>query len=142
MYIINNDTLFLKYDGIDSIISKSNEVLTFHGNVIKKVLEDSCIYYGSSFKGRVKGSQSLLESRYKLPVVISEKNNIIFFPINGKEKNYWFNFNAIKNYKRKNNSVLIEFNIGEFLEVDVSYAIFNNQMLKCSRLWMVYLSRC
>lgn len=144
MYIINNQTLFLYFNGENTIVLEDNQELLFRGNVLKRILNDSCIYYGSSYLGRLKGSKSLLTGKYKLPIIISEKNNIIFFPI--KENKYqniiWFNFNMIQNYNKISNYIEVDFKNKITKEFMASYTIFNNQMFKCSRLWLIYLTRC
>lgn len=143
MYIITKDTLYIYYDGFNTIIKELDKVLKFYGNVEKEILNKSCIYYGSSLNGRIKGSKSLINSKYKLPIIISEKNNIIFFPIKGLNKNelYWFNFNLIKDYKKENNLIKILFSNEEIKNLNLSFTIFNNQIYKCSRLWLNYLTR-
>lgn len=143
MYIIKKDTLFIHSDGFNTNIKELNKNIEFYGNIDKKILNDSCIYYGSSLQGRIKGSKSLLNGKYKLPIIISEKNKIIFFPIKDSFKNevYWFNFDLIKDYKRENNLVRIIFSNDESLKLSASFTIFNNQIYKCSRLWLNYLTR-
>lgn len=143
MYIIKKDTLFIHNDGFNTNVKELNKIINFNGNIDKKILNDSCIYYGSSLQGRIKGSKFLLNGKYKLPIIISEKNKIIFFPIKDSLKNevYWFNFNLIKDYKRENNLVRIIFSNDESLIISASFTIFNNQIYKCSRLWLNYLTR-
>ena len=46
-----------------------------------KVMDDSCKYYGSSYKGRLKAAKSILNCSYKLPILIEESTFLIFFPI-------------------------------------------------------------
>lgn len=144
MYIINNQTLFLYFNGENTIVMEDKKEFIFRGNVLKRILNDSCIYYGSSYLGRLKGSKGLLTGKYKLPIIISEKNNIIFFPIKeSKNQNIiWFNFTMIKNYNKINNFLEVEFKNKIIKEFILSYTIFNNQMFKCSRLWLIYLTRC
>lgn len=144
MYIINNETLFLYYNGINTIAVEENSEYEFIGNVLNKVLDNSCMYYGSSYKGRIKGSKNLLSGKYKLPIIISEKNNIIFFPLKGEKKDevIWLNFNKIKSFNKDDNFVLVTFLNGYEQKFMTSFTIFNNQMFKCSRLWLIYLTRC
>ena len=143
MYILNKNTLFIYFDGKNTIINELSTEFSFSNNILKKILENSCIYYGSSLKGRMEGSKNLINSKYRLPIIISDKNNLIFFPINGAKKNeiIWFNFNMIKIYIKEKNFVKIIFNNNYEQQFMISYTIFNNQMLKCSRLWWVYNSR-
>lgn len=143
MYIISNKTLFLHFDGyVTNVDDREIGKLEFQGNLVEKILDASCIYYGSSFKGRIKGSQGLLNKMYKLPIVISEKNNILFFPIKLKDESWWINFNLVDNFSNYQNGIMVFFKNGSKINIPISYTIFNNQMLKSSRLWFIYLSRC
>ena len=41
---------------------------------VKEIIDDSCKYYGCSYKGRCDGSRRILNMNYKLPIVIEEYN--------------------------------------------------------------------
>ena len=140
-YIIKNDTLYLKVNNESIYVMEINNEMILNENIIK-VLNNSCIYYGSSLKGRILGAKSLIKSKYKLPLIISEKNNLFF--INIKDKNgyeYWLNFQYIKDYIYVDNLLKIFFVSDNSLFINCSWTIFNNQMLKCSRLYVVYSMR-
>lgn len=140
-YIINNNTVYLKVKNEDVYVKEINNEITLRENILK-LLNNSCIYYGSSLKGRILGAKSLIKSKYKLPLIISEKNNLFF--INIKDKNgyeYWLNFQYIKDYIYIDNLLKIFFEYDKSLLINCSWTIFNNQMLKCSRLYVVYSMR-
>ncbi len=140
-YIIKNDTLYLRVNNESIYVKEINNEMILNENIIK-VLNNSCIYYGSSLKGRILGAKSLIKSKYKLPLIISEKNNLFF--INIKDKNgyeYWLNFQYIKDYIYVDNLLKIFFVSDKSLLINCSWTIFNNQMLKCSRLYVVYSMR-
>ncbi len=140
-YIINKNTNFLFFDGNNTLINEVNNQLCFKTNVINDILNNSCIYYGSTLKGRIISCKKLINSYYKIPVIISEKNNLLFFYINDNNLIYWFNFLNIKDYYKKDKKLIVEF-INDFkLVLNVSYSVFHNQILKCSRLLIVYSSR-
>ena len=140
-YIINKNTNFLFFDGNNTLINEVNNQLCFKTNVINDILNNSCIYYGSTLKGRIISCKKLINSYYKIPVIISEKNNLLFFYINDNYLIYWFNFLNIKDYYKKDKKLIVEF-INDFkLVLNVSYSVFHNQILKCSRLLIVYSSR-
>lgn len=143
MYIISNNTLFLYSDNFKTIVKEKDSEYEFMGNLLKYILNKSCIYYGSSLKGRMEGAKNLINGKYKLPIIISEKNNILFFPIKGAKNNeiIWLNFNQIKNFQKNKNQIEVTFLNGYTHKFFVSFTIFNNQMFKCSRLWLVYLTR-
>lgn len=143
MYIISNNTLFLYSDNFKTIVKEKDSEYEFMGNLLKYILNKSCIYYGSSLKGRMEGAKNLINGKYKLPIIISEKNNILFFPLKGAKNNeiIWLNFNQIKNFQKNKNQIEVTFLNGYTHKFFVSFTIFNNQMFKCSRLWLVYLTR-
>ncbi len=142
MNLISNETLYLYFDGSETILKNRTNEYRGRGNLVKAILNQSCIYYGSSLDGRIKGTKGILNCKYKLPVIISEKNQIVLFPVKSDLGLIWFNFKNIKGFEKYGDKVKIEFNNSTVKEFEISYAIFNNQMLKCSRLWLVYLSRC
>ena len=41
-----------------------------------EVMEDSCEYYGSTYKGRLAAAKKMLNSSYKIPIIIEESENI------------------------------------------------------------------
>lgn len=142
-YIINKNTCFLMFDGKNTVINELATELVIQGNTLKNILESSCEYYGSSLKGRIIGARNIIKSRYKIPIIISEKNNILFFPLSGKKNGevIWFNFGMIKSYEKDGEFVSITFDNGEIKKFMISYTILNNQILKCSRMLIIYMNR-
>ncbi len=135
---ISGKTLIIYYDNFNTIMINTDGKIIINGNFIRSILNKSCIFYGSSLNGRLKGSKDLLKCRYKLPIIISESNRLIFFPVN---KYFWINFNMIESFEKKENHTIITFKNGYKRSIFVSYRVVNNQMLKCSRLWLEYLER-
>ena len=45
-----------------------------------KIIQNSCLYFGCSYEGRKEGTKSLIGVDMKVPIVIEESKNIIFFP--------------------------------------------------------------
>lgn len=135
---ISGKTLIIYYDSFNTVMINTDGKIIINGNFIRSILNKSCIFYGSSLNGRLKGSKDLLKCRYKLPIIISESNRLIFFPVN---KYFWINFNMIESFEKKENHTIITFKNGYKRSIFVSYRVVNNQMLKCSRLWLEYLER-
>ena len=138
-YIINTRTLYVMFDGKNTIINEYGTEIVFNGNLVNDILENSCIYYGSTLKGKMIGSKNLINSRYKLPIIINDRKNLIFFKITNNKEIIWFNFNKIKDYKKNNLFITIYFINNYSKNFMISWSIFNNQILKSSRLLMVYL---
>ncbi len=135
---ISGKTLIIYYNNFNTVMINTDGKIIINGNFIKSILNKSCIFYGSSLNGRLKGSKDLLKCRYKLPIIISESNRLIFFPVN---KYFWINFNMIESFEKKENHTIITFKNGYKRSIFVSYRVVNNQMFKCSRLWLEYLER-
>lgn len=135
---ISGKTLIIYYNNFNTVMINTDGKIIINGNFIRSILNKSCIFYGSSLNGRLKGSKDLLKCRYKLPIIISESNRLIFFPVN---KYFWINFNMIESFEKKENHTIITFKNGYKKSIFVSYRVVNNQMLKCSRLWLEYLER-
>ena len=135
---ISGKTLIIYYNNFNTVMINTDGKIIINGNFIRSILNKSCIFYGSSLNGRLKGSKDLLKCRYKLPIIISESNRLIFYPVN---KYFWINFNMIESFEKKENHTIITFKNGYKRSIFVSYRVVNNQMLKCSRLWLEYLER-
>ncbi len=140
-YIINKNTIFMEFNGESTVIYEDSKKVFFKGDKENDILNDSCIYYGSTLKGRIVSCKRLINTNYKVPILISEKNNLLFFYIKDNDNVYWFNFLSIKSYHKVENKILVIFNNGQRLLLNVSYTIFHNQILRCSRLMVVYSTR-
>lgn len=101
-----------------------------------EVMDNSCQYYGSSYEGRIKGTKMILGSSYKVPVIIEEKNDIIFFPTESpsSESCSWLSLNQISQYKDSEGFTKVTFNNGQSIVVKMSVGSFENQILRANRL--------
>lgn len=101
-----------------------------------KIMEHSCEYFGSSLSGRHKGTISLTGITHKSPIVVEEESLLIFFPTSSPRlKNCsWIATKNIENYYEENNKVIIKYNSGKKIELDISYGIIDNQILRSALL--------
>lgn len=108
-----------------------------------EIMENSCEYYGSTYKGRLTAAKKMLNSSYKLPIIIEESENIIFFPTKSSllEDCCWINYNFIKKYEKYGNRVKITFKNNEEIEVDMSKLSLDNQISRSSMLELTYRKR-
>ncbi len=143
-YEINDETLaIIPNDMWNSIVIEDD----YQFDVTQKPLEIvdySCKYFGSSYPGRKEGSRNILNSKYKLPVVIEDSRYIIFFPTNSPEDDdcVWISLKNIKDYyKVGHDKTRIEFKNEKSIIVDVSYNSFNNQVMRASRLESIIRNR-
>lgn len=143
-YIINEKTLYLGCIDAKNVINESGIELEITNMDTKKIINCSCLFYGTSYQGRKKGTKNMINETYKLPIILNESKKIVIFPIYSlkSKKNFWIVYNNIKNYQQISKSkVLVEFINGFSKVFHISYYIFHNQMSKCSRLLIVYTNR-
>jgi len=142
-YEINKDTYAVMSinDNISKVLEKDDEY--FINKNSYEVMEDSCAYYGSSCEGRVKGTKMILGSNYKLPIVIEETNEIIFFPTESSKSNncIWLSLNNIKSYEKCNSFTKVIFNSGKELIIKMSISSFETQILRANRLGSIIRKR-
>lgn len=97
-YEINDATLAIIPD------KKANSLILEEGTEYKieakplKIIDYSCKYFGSSYVGRREGSKQILQTAYKLPIMIEDTRNIVFFPTNSPEETEcsWLALNKIE----------------------------------------------
>ena len=135
-YEINKDTCAIINidDDVTKIIEDTQEYLLSKRSF--EVMEDSCTYYGSSFEGRLKGTKMMLGASYKLPIIIEESNNIIFFPTNGNNnsKCSWISLNKVSSFEPQGGYTKVTFNCGKSIIVKITYTSFEMQLLRATRL--------
>ena len=118
------------------IIEKDNSYVI--DETPNRLMDSSCRYYGSTIGGRQKGTSSLTGITYKVPIIVQEENSIIFFPTTSPrlKKCCWVCLNNIESYYydfEKKTCVII-FDNSKKIELDISYCVLNNQILKSHRL--------
>lgn len=142
-YFINEDTLLIIPQG-----ETRTKIFELDDNyIIKKnsmeVIDESCQYFGSNYKGRYMGSKSLLKMEYKLPIIIEECKEIVIFPTcSPRQQNCcWVCLQNIENYRKNNKKTLVEFKNGIIIELDISYGSFENQVFRATMLLMTLKKR-
>ena len=108
-----------------------------------EVMEDSCNYYGSSCEGRIKGTKNILGSVYKVPIIVEETNDLVFFPTDSlKSKNcIWISLNQIRNYEKADSYTKVYFKNGKSIILKMSINSFELQVLRANRLSAVINQR-
>ncbi len=135
-YEINKETCAVigVNDNITKVIEGNDEYFINKG--CYEVMEDSCEYYGSTCDGRMKGTKQILGSNYKVPIVVEESNEIIFFPSESPNSPncVWFSLNNVEKYEREDGYTKVTFSSGRDLIVKMSVISFENQLLRANRL--------
>lgn len=142
-YEINSSTLaILPVDEFTSkVLEEEGEYIV--NKPVMKIIDDSCKFFGSSFRGRSDGTKSLIGGNYKLPVVIEESRDIIFFPTSSPKLNEcsWISLNNLTDYQKNNKQSIVKFKNGFVLDIDISIFSLQNQVLRASRLENVLRKR-
>ena len=108
-----------------------------------KVMDESCKYYGSSYKGRLEAAKELLDCSYKLPILVEESSVLIFFPIKSSllDDCCWINLNSIKNIEKVGNKSKITFKNGKEMLFDISKLSLDNQIYRSTKLESIIFKR-
>lgn len=136
-YIINCETLLIMpLETKRSKVFESDESFVVNMNVLD-IIKDSCLYFGSSFSGRREGTKTLIDCEIKVPIIIEDSRNIIFFPSSSfkNSKTIWISFNNLLKYtKCDSNFTLLNFKENNDIKINVKYNIIDNQIIRCIKL--------
>ena len=140
-YIINSSTLLIKCNLFNKKKTKIYEgIKEFFVSVdSNSIILDSCEFYGCPYAGRLEASKKMLNLAIKLPIVIEDTKNIIFFPTKAFENDncIWISFNNLDSIERiKNDSTKCKliFKNNKKVEIDTSYDIIDRQIYNCLKL--------
>ena len=107
-------------------------------------MEDSCKYFGSTYKGRKDGAKELLGAEYKVPIIVDNSSNLIVFPTTSPlaDDCIWVSLKRVKRFEKIdfNNTKLIFDNNIELI-VPCSYRTIENQISRASRLDLIMRNR-
>ena len=136
MYEINLSTLLLIgiNDFSTKIIEYDREFIV--NNSCKEIINNSCKFFGSSLLDRINTTKRLVNISSKVPILIEESRDIIFFPLKStREKcNIWISFNNLKSYELMNKSTMFIFKNNKEYFLDFSYYIIDNQITRSMML--------
>lgn len=142
-YEVNEDTLAVI--GIDKNQAKILEVEKeyFIDDSAYEVMDYSCKYFGSSYLGRVDGSKKMLGANYKLPIIVEESSELIFFPLMTPDshKCIWISLKWFKDIIEDNDKSYIVLKNGKKIECLVSKSSIRNQLMRASRLNLILNER-
>lgn len=138
--MLDNYIISLKTVAVLPLTSSMSKVVEDEETyIIKKstqeIIDYSCKYFGSSYRGRIEGTKALLGYNYKAPIVIDILGNVVFFPISSAKNNTsWFASNKIEKYEKISNNSKIQFKNGITIELSISYNSLENQILRSNYL--------
>lgn len=108
-----------------------------------EIMDYSCQYFGSSYLGRVDGSRNMLKANYKLPIIVEESSELIFFPISSPEnpKCIWISLQWVEDVFEEDNKTFILLKNGKKIESIASKSSVRNQIMRASRLNLILNDR-
>lgn len=136
-YEINEGTLAIISDkkGKSTILEDNNSYVINQNPY--DIIDHSCKYFGSSYEGRKQGSKNIIGANYKLPIIVEDGRNIVFFPTLSAEDDdcMWIAVNKIKKYEiGEYNTTKITFFNDKTIIVPLSYRSIQNQIFRATRL--------
>ena len=134
-YEINLSTLaIIPVNEKTSNVIEEDNVYTINKSTTE-IIDHSCKYFGSSYKGRTEGTKNIIGFSYKLPIIIDELREIIFFPTSSPKKECcWISLNQISRFENNKVNSIIIFKNNFKLELDISYNTLENQILRANYL--------
>ena len=105
-----------------------------------QIMEESCIYFGSTYEGRKFGAKNILGAEYKVPIVIEDSDNLIVFPTTSPHADdcVWVSLKRVKKIEKiDSNNTLIIFDNNKEIVVECSYRTIENQLSRASRLDLI-----
>ena len=141
-YIVNGSTMALIYEEGHTVVYEIETSFIVNKTPLD-IIRESCLYYGSSLDGRVSASRNMLNCNYKLPIIVEEVGNLVFFPISSikNKENSWFALSYVNNILKFDNKSIIKLDCGVSLNVNSSKFSLETQMLKASRLLLILNQR-
>lgn len=142
-YEVNDETMaILGVDNNNSKVYENNKEYKIASSSYE-VMDYSCQYFGSSYSGRVDGSKRILGANYKLPIIVEESSEMIFFPITSPEKSdcIWIALKWYKNVEQVGNTTYIILKNGKKIKTIMSKKSIENQVMRASRLNLILNER-
>ena len=143
-YEINDETLaIVPYDFGKSKVYEYDE--EFIDNMIPlTIIKNSCLFFGSSFEGRRDASKNIIGVDMKVPILIEESRNIIFFPVSSciNKNSIWISYQNLLKYSKSSLSTSnLYFKNKKNLQFPVKYNLIDNQVIRCIKLDTLLLKR-
>lgn len=143
-YEINVETLL-----IIPIGKEKSKIYEVDGEFIVKmspltIIKNSCLFFGSSYEGRKEGTKNLIGVDMKVPIVIEDSKNIIFFPTSSciHKNSIWVSYQNLLKYSKFNDfSTILYFKNHESIKVEAKYNLIDNQIIRCIKLETLLIKR-
>lgn len=134
-YIISDQTIaLLKKENITIIYDVENEQVI--NKNIRSILENNCLLHGSNMEGRLKSAKKILNIKYKVPLIISEAENIILLQIDclRNKECLFIVANKIVDYEINANKLIIKCINNHNFTVNISKYSFEKMLIYTIKL--------
>ena len=143
-YEINVDTLLLiPIDYNKTKVIEKGDVFIVKCSTLS-IIKKSCLFFGSSYEGRKAAIKYLIGIDMKVPILIEESRNIIFFPTTScvNQNSIWVSYQNLLKYSKKNEfSTILYFENNKKIVIEVKYNLIDNQVIRCLKLDTILLKR-
>ena len=136
-YEINDETLLIiPYDyGKSKVYEYDDEFIV--DMVPLTIIKKSCLFFGASFEGRRDASKDIIGVDMKVPIIIEESRDIIFFPVSSciSKNSIWISYQNLMKYSKVDLiSCLIYFKNDKSIRLGTKYNLVDNQVIRCIKL--------
>ena len=134
-YLINNKTIALLKLKDKTLIINVDKTMVINKS-INKVLNYNCNYYGSNKNGRLISAKYILNSKYKVPIIVDDNNNIILINLTSSRNTtcLYLVTNKIVDYDIIFNKLKITCYQNITFYVNISKNILDNLLIKSIKL--------
>lgn len=108
------------------------------------IIKNSCLYFGCSYEGRKEGIKTMIGVDMKVPILIEESKNIIFFPTSScvNRSSIWVSYQNLLKYSKINEfSTVLYFRNNRSIKIDTKYNLIDNQVIRCIKLETLLVRR-
>lgn len=133
-YLINTETMGLlpmdgPYGESWSIVLEVDAILCVKKKILE-IIDDSCIWFGSSYEGRKAGVTTLMGYKSMQPILVSSYIGQYFFPLGSStaRETVWLSHNHIKQYEKTDKETTrIQFSNSQTLGLPLRFGAFERK---------------
>lgn len=143
-YEINAETLILipMHNRKTKVVEINDSFIV--NNSTLNIIKDSCMFFGCSYEGRKDAVKNLIGVDMKVPILLEESRNIIFFPTAScvKRNSIWISYQNLLKYTKFNDfSTILYFQGKKKIKIDIKYNLIDNQVVRCLKLDTLLMKR-
>ena len=143
-YEINVETLLILPFG-----KEKSKIYELDGDFIVNksplaIIKDSCLYFGCTYEGRRDSVKQILGVDMKVPILIEDSKNLIFFPTSSciNKNSIWISYKNLLKYSKFNEfSTVLYFRNNQKIKIDTKYNLIDNQIIRCIKLETLLIKR-